>query len=132
MNKLIKHCRSNIINIIVPKASFRHAENKPAVVERNQEPYWKQRGWGKSGDRFYGFFRTKFGSFRGQARISPSRQTKLYIRNPPECLKKHDHWACFVKENNGWFFIHNYNDGEFDLSSGIIQIEQILTEAFNL
>ncbi len=132
MNRLINFCRNNIINTIPPQNFTRYAINKPMVVKRTQKPYWKQRGWGKSGNKYYGYYRTKFGSFRGQARISPSRQTKLYIQNPPDCLREHSHWACFVKENNGWFFIHNNDNGEFDLSSGIIQIEQILTEAFKL
>ena len=132
MNKLINLYRSNIINAIPHPIFTRHTINKPIVVKRTQKPYWQQRDWGKSGDKYYGYYRTKFGSFRGQARISPSGQTKLYIRNPPECLRKHNHWACFVKESNGWFFIHNNDNGEFDLSSGILQIEQIITEAFKL
>ena len=133
MNKQFYIYRDNVLNTIFSQKPFTRAINKPIRVKRTQKPYWKQRGWKKSGNKYQGYYRTMIKSFKGKAEVSPSGQTKLYIKNPPEELKKHEHWPCFMKENRGsWYFIHNNDNGNFDLSSGILQVEQILKEAFEL
>jgi hypothetical protein len=99
------------------------------IVRRAETPYWEQRGWKKARGGYSGFFRTKHGSFRGKADISPAGLTQMFIRDPPECLRNHSHWACFSLREDGWYFIHSNRAGNFDLSSGILDIENILTEA---
>ena len=130
MNKQFNLYRNNITNNLLLRTFTR--TKTPIVVKRAQEPYWKQRGWKKSGYKYQGYYRTMIKSFKGKAEVSPSGQTKLYIKKPPKELKHHEHYPCFMKESNGWYFIHNNDNGNFDLSSGILQVEQILTEALNL
>lgn len=102
------------------------------VVKRSEKPYWEQRGWKKSFGEYHGFYRTTYGSYRGKATISPSGQIELFIYNPPKCLEGHSHWQCFMKRKDGSFFIHNNKSGEFDLSSGIMDVERIIKEAYEL
>ncbi len=101
------------------------------VVERKEIPYWQERGWKPSDDLFEGYFRTRYGSWRGKAEVSPAGNVKMYICEPPKQLKEHDHWVCFNKRPKGWYFIHTVGRLK-DVSAGIMQVEQILNEAFKL
>ena len=102
------------------------------VVKRSEKPYWEQRGWRKVFDKYHGYYRTAHGSFKGEATVSYSGQIELFIAKPPKCLRKHSHWACFMKRPDGRFFIHNNKNGIIGLSSGIMDVERIITEAFEL
>jgi len=115
-------------------AKSRNVTGKPGikVVERAELPYWQQRGWKKTHGRYYGYFRTKYGSFSGKATVSASGRMEMFIKDPPECLSKHSHWPCFMLRERGWYFIHNNRAGYFDLSSGLLDVENILTEAYQL
>ncbi len=134
MNKQFYLYRDSITNKIFARTFARI--KTPIVVKRAQEPYWQQRGWKqygskKSGSKYYGFYKVGLKEFEGKAEVSPFGRTKLYIKEIPKELEHHEHYPCFMKESNGWYFIHNNDNGNFDLSSGILQVEQILTEAFN-
>jgi hypothetical protein len=113
----------------LPKSqSFPLAHHVPMLVQRDQRPYWEQRGWTSQGGEYLGYFRTRFGSWKGKAEASPSGRIDLFIQDPPDALKGHSHWVCFRSRLGGWFFIHT-NEPIEDLSSGILTIEKILTEA---
>lgn len=99
------------------------------VVKRDQRPYWKQRGWRSTlTGTFVGWYRTQFGSWRGKAKRRRSGGVKLFIHAPPAVLENHSHWACFRPRSGGWYFIH-MNGRVQDLSSAILEVERILTEA---
>lgn len=110
------------------RRSYTPLVRKPIVVQRDSRPYWQQRGWTASGDEFMGFFRTPFGSWKGKAKVSPSGRVELFIQYPPAVLERHSHWTCFRWRFGGWYFVHT-NEPIEDLSSGILAIENILTEA---
>ncbi|MGZ5506541.1 MAG: hypothetical protein ACXWJX_14155 [Limisphaerales bacterium] len=114
----------------IPTAPTFHwpAARKPILVQRDSRPIWEQRGWTRSGDDYHGYYRTKFGSWNGKAKVSPSGRVELFIRNPPTALESHEHWICFRQQWGGWYFIHT-NSPVADLSSGILAVEQILNEA---
>ena len=117
---------------IVTKSSNAARKTGVKVVERTELPYWQQRGWKKKHGQYSGYFRTKYGSFLGKATVSASRRMEMFIKDPPECLSKHSHWPCFMLRERGWYFIHNNRAGNFDLSSGLLDVENILTEAYKL
>ncbi len=99
------------------------------LVRRDTRPYWQQRGWVKrNAYRIDGYFRTRFGSWKGKATISPSKRIELFIHKPPAKLRKHPHWECFMSRAKNWYFVHTH--GIKDLSSGIMQVERVLTEAY--
>ena len=102
------------------------------VVKRSEKSYWKQRGWKKVFDKYHGYYRTSYGSFKGEATVSCSGRIELFIINPPACMRKHSHWACFMKRSKDRFFIHSNKNGLFDLSSGIMDVERIIKESFEL
>lgn len=109
-------------------AGFRPAATGgPVTVERDTRSYWQQRGWHHDGNEYHGFFRTAFGSWKGRAEQSPSTRLDLFIHQPPQALARHPHWQCFFLREKQWFFIHH--NGASDLSSAIIEVERILTEA---
>lgn len=126
-----KSCRAKrTVSISQPKKTT--VTSGALLVKRAECPYWKQRGWKKKFGRYSGYFRTKYGSFRGIADMSPSGRVEMFIKDPPECLRNHSHWPCFMLQKNGWYFIHNNRAGDFDLSSGLLDVENILTEAHQL
>lgn len=116
----------------VAKSSNSAGKTGLKVVARAELPYWQQRGWKKTHGQYSGYFRTKYGSFLGKAIVSPSGRIEMFIKEPPECLSNHSHWPCFMLRENGWYFIHNNRAGFFDLSSGLLDVENILTEAYQL
>lgn len=103
----------------------------PTVVQRDTRPYWDQRGWKKRGTGYVGYYRTPFGSVKGKATKSPSGRVKLYINKPPDGLRRHPHAACFIPRGGGWLWIHTHHAIK-DLSSGILQVETVLKEAYQL
>lgn len=116
----------------VAKSSNAAGKSDVKVVERTELPYWQQRGWKKIRNKYSGYFRTKYGSFEGKATVSASGRMEMFIKEPPDCLSKHSHWPCFMLRERGWYFIHNNRAGHFDLSSGLLDVENILTEAYQL
>ncbi len=96
--------------------------------------FWCQHGWKKTGSNLYqGKFKSDLGEFKGKAEQFPSGRLDLFILNPPQkLLRKHPHAPCFQENGDGWYFIHNNNEGYFDLSSAIMQVEQILQETSRL
>jgi len=101
------------------------------LVQRAPTPYWKERGWQQQGPDFVGSFQTRFGSWPGFVKVSPSGRIEVFIRHPPDALQRHPHWPCFRVRNDGWFFIHPTHDVP-DVSAGILSAEKTLTEAFQL
>lgn len=98
------------------------------MVPRQEQAYWEQRGWQKSGKSYEGYYRTRFGSWRGKAEVSWSGKINLFIHNAPKALERHHKWECFLWRPGGWRFIHNF--GISDLSSGILEVERLIAESF--
>lgn len=121
--------RSNLTSTIPShKNHVGSCSSNPTIVHRDMESYWQQRKWRKKGDNFTGYFRTLFGSWEGRAEVSPSGRVDIYIHDPPEALANHPNWRCFFSRPGGWFLVHHH--GAPDLSSAIMEIERILTQAY--
>jgi hypothetical protein len=102
----------------------------PAIrVQRQQVPYWRQQGWIRSGGRYNGNYQTAYGAFQGYAEQRGPHFFRFYILHPPDALSRHSHWACFISRGGGSYEIHLARQPA-DISSGIISIERLLTEAF--
>jgi hypothetical protein len=107
-----------------------------SLVKRSTTTYLPAQGWqltdGVVNPRWEGYYRTKFGSFKG--RIDPRAEPKhcFAIYNPPAPLRKH-HWSCFIKRQgeteNGWYSVHLLPFPN-DLDSGVLAIERVIHEAF--
>jgi hypothetical protein len=100
------------------------------VVGKNKEyTYWQENGWRKVGNRYNGFFRTKYGTWRGIIIENYHNDHSFYIFTPPDILRKSDHWECFTHKGNGLYSIH-FSRKPKDISSGILTVEQLITESF--
>ena len=97
---------------------------KPAVqISRSAQTYAEEQGWRSTswfGSHLSGYYRTKFGSFRGKVR--PSSLPEFFIYNPPEELQNHSHWICFSYRGGGKYAVH-FSIKPKDVDSGIQQIE---------
>jgi hypothetical protein len=103
-----------------------HAVN----VKRREIPYWRERGWKQEGNTFHGTFQTGFGSFIGRVEQVQQGNFRLYILDPPQELRKHSHWSCFQPQGDGRSFRVHLSRMPKDVSSAILAIERLLTEAF--
>lgn len=102
----------------------------PAVMVRRQQiPYWQERGWTRSGNRYTGNYQTAWGAFQGYAEQRGSSFFRFYFLHPPEQVSRHSHWTCFISRGGGTYEIH-LSRQPADVGSGILAIERLLTEAF--
>jgi hypothetical protein len=102
-----------------------------STVKRSNKSYLQEQGWlltnGHSRPVWEGYYRSRYGSFKG--RIELSLPPKYYIYNPPEPLRYH-HWSCFTQaSSSGWHSIH-FSTVPKDASSGVLAIERLINDAF--
>lgn len=106
--------------------------NKPTgntnVVRHEEKPYWKRRGWKKQGRDLTGYYRTRYGTFKGKIKDYQS-DPKVLIYNPPKQLNNHDHSNCFFSRGGGKFQVH-FKQKVDKPSIAIQSVEKILRESF--
>ncbi|MCC6970877.1 MAG: hypothetical protein IT434_11730 [Phycisphaerales bacterium] len=100
------------------------------VVARNTQPFWQERGWVLRGENLSGFYRTRFGAFRGVVLRAMSAQREYRIFDPPRALLGGDHGSCFMARGPREFFVHWTLQPE-SLDHGIRTIEQYILEALS-
>jgi hypothetical protein len=104
-----------------------HAPATPVV--RRQIPYWREHGWTLEGNIYTGSYQTVYAAFQGWIQQERSGQISFYIYNPSAEIRSHSHWTCFQHRGNDWYLIHMGRQPK-DVSSGIITIERLVTEAY--
>lgn len=104
---------------------------KAIRIERRQIPYWQERGWTQQGRAYTGSYQTPYGAFQGWIEQERSGRLDFYLYNPPGVLKEHSHWTCFQHRGNDWYLVHMAKEPR-DISSGILTIEKLMTEAYGL
>lgn len=97
-------------------------------VMRNFAPLWQERKWQRQANRFTGFYRTRYGAYQGIIVERFLGSFEFYIKNPPSCLRRHSHAACFWPKGKGLIYVH-FSQPARTPDEGIIAIEQILLEA---
>lgn len=102
----------------------------PAVhIQRRQIPYWQERGWRFVGGAYSGTYQTPHGSFLGRIEDRGYNHFRFYITDPPRELRRSAHWACFQPRGHKGYLVHMARRPT-DVSSGILTIERLITEAF--
>lgn len=99
------------------------------TVQRRQIPYWQERGWSRSGNRYTGSYQTPYGAFQGWIEQERSGHLSFYLYNPSRQVRDCSHWTCFQHRGSDWYLIHMAREPK-DVSSGIMTIERLLTEAY--
>ena len=103
-------------------------QSAPTVVQRRQIPYWQERGWTRQGRIYTGNYQTPYGAFQGWIEEERSG-LYFYLYSPSQQIRSHSHWACFVPRGDDWYLVHMARRPK-DVSSGIITIERLITEAY--
>jgi hypothetical protein len=106
-----------------------HAPTIP--VQRRQIPYWQERGWTHNGNQYTGSYQTPYGAFQGWIEEQRSGRADFYVYNPSNEIRSHSHWTCFQHRGNDWYLVHMAREPK-DVSSGIITIERLITEAYEV
>lgn len=101
-----------------------------SVVEKNG---WKHvntvSSWFTDKEEWEGWFRTPYGSWRGKATIKSGKVAGFIFNPPMEAIRLTEQAGCFVARGEGWFWVHTNNTVR-DLSSEIVEIENIICEGF--
>ena len=98
-------------------------------IRRHEEPYWQERGWVRRGDTYRGTYQTPYGSFQGIVEDRMWNDLRYYMFDPPTALRQSSHWACFQPRGAKGFHVH-MAQRPGDVSSGILTIERLITDAF--
>lgn len=104
----------------------------PSVsVPRRKMSYWQEHGWTRKGNQYSGSFQTPYGSFQGWIEEHRSGHADFYLYKPSQEIREHSHWTCFQHRGNDWYLVHMAKQPK-DVSSGIIAIEKLISEAYSL
>lgn len=98
-------------------------------VERREIPYWQERGWRRSGKIYTGSYQTPYAAFQGRIEEGWAGGLTFYLFNPSAQIKNCSHWCCFAHRGKDWYLVHMARRPK-DVSSGIITIERLITEAY--
>lgn len=102
----------------------------PAIkVQRRQVPYWQERGWTRNGSTYTGTYQTRYGAFWGEIAEHSASDIEFFLYMPSDEIRRHSHWVCFQHRGNDWYLVHMGRCPK-DVSSGILTIERLITEAF--
>ena len=98
-------------------------------VQRRELPYWQERGWNLNGNTYTGTYQTRYSAFWGEIRQHSPNDIEFLLYAPSDQIQSCDHWACFQPQGNEWYLVHMGRVPK-DVSSGIITIERLITEAY--
>jgi len=102
----------------------------PSVtVQRQELPYWQERGWTRNANAYTGRYQTQYASFLGEVVQHGGNHIEFFLYRPSEQIQNHSHWACFQHQRDGWYRVH-MGRRPADVSSGILTIERLITEAY--
>jgi hypothetical protein len=102
---------------------------KSIRVTPDNRPYWQQRGWKKNGSNYWGYYRTRWGSWEGHAVRHSKRAIEFTIKKPPDKLINGCHKHCFILTGKGLYKVH-FDTRPKDVDSGIISVEKCIEESF--
>jgi hypothetical protein len=104
---------------------------KPKTVKRFTD-YKGTQGWEFSGGKeptWHGYYRSKYGSFKGRVENLADPKFYIHIPHPPSQLRKHQHWICYHEQKErSWYWVH-LSPVPRDIDSGILAIERNLNHA---
>jgi hypothetical protein len=98
-------------------------------VTRREIPYWQERGWARQGNIYTGSYQTAYTAFWGHITEHRGGRVEFLLHNPSDEIRSHSHWVCFQHRGNNWYLVHMTKQPR-DVSSGILTIERLLTEAY--
>jgi hypothetical protein len=112
---------------LILRAVRGHGPSVP--IERRQIPYWQERGWNRNGNTYTGSYQTRYGAFWGEITQHSGNDIDFFLYQPSDEIRSCGHWACFQHRGNEWYLVHMGRRPR-DVSSGIMVIERLITEAY--
>lgn len=103
----------------------------PNAVRLDNTPLFVQRGWSRNDNTHQGYYRTRFGAWRGEI-IRRGDKFRVYIFDPPrKQLRKHSRSVCFHNRRRGrWEINLAINPKGQDVDSIIFYVENLICESF--
>ena len=98
-------------------------------VPRRQIPYWQEHGWTEWDNVYTGSYQTRYAAFFGHIAAHRGGHIDFLLYNPSGEIRSHSHWTCFQHRGNDWYLVHMVKQPK-DVSSGIMTIERLITEAY--
>jgi hypothetical protein len=98
-------------------------------VRRREMPYWQERGWSRTGNTYTGSYQTRYGAFQGEIIQHSPNDIEFFLHQPSDEIRRGGHWACFQHRGNNWYLVHMGRRPK-DVSSGMLAIERLITEAY--
>ena len=98
-------------------------------IQRREIPYWQERGWVRRGNEYHGVYQTPYSNVRGTIDDRGWGDIRFYMFDPPHALRRSQHWQCFQPRGKKGFHVH-MGTRPADVSSGIMTVERLITEAF--
>jgi hypothetical protein len=115
------------IRDVISRVERGHA---PSIAVRRREiPYWRERGWTCDGNDYTGSYQTPYAAFQGWIEETWFGNINFFLYNPSAQIRRHSHWICFAPRGSDWYLVHMARQPK-DVSSGIITIERLITEAY--
>ena len=104
-----------------------------SFVEPENIPHYKKRGWTQKGNKYSGYYRTRFGAYKGEIERRGDKFNVLIHKPPTRELKRHPRWPCFHKKNKGWYMINLAKQpANRDISALVLRVELIILEAYRI
>jgi hypothetical protein len=91
--------------------------------------YWQKNGWVREKNEYKGYFKTRYGKWRGLIREVFTGEYFVYIFNPPMVLEDSTHWECFIYKGKETYLVH-FSQKPRDVSSAIMAVEEVISESF--
>lgn len=107
-----------------------HAYSTVQTVKASPKWLWQTLGWVKQENAYKGFYRTVYGSRRGHI-VEKKGSFDIFILDPPEEVKLHPKWSCFVHAGDKWFFINQKRFAK-DIDGAIVGVQKIIEESFQI
>ena len=101
------------------------------MVTPDDTPLHLRRGWKKELRTYTGYYRTKYGAWKGKI-VKRGDIFNVYIFDPPEeKLKNHSRWICFHHVKGKKWKIHlAINPKDKDIGAIIYYVENTIIESF--
>ena len=99
------------------------------TIKRRVVPYWQERGWSRDANIYDGKYETRYADFWGRVMQRPGGIIEFHLYMPSREIQRCSHWPCFQHRGNDWYFVHMSKPPK-DVSSGILAIERLITEAY--
>ncbi len=106
-------------------------KRQPTVVQRRFAPLWQEKGWKRERKHYHGYYRTRYGAWRGLIVERYKGFIQFFVYSPPGCLRHHSHAACFIPKGGNQYEVH-FSKRARTPDEGIMAIERIFTEAHEL